>query len=80
MHDIKCMVKNAKPGPKYSWMIGDEEVVGEMRDQEVFVDTSDPSVFTQTLKYKPSLNHANKTLRLVQDFQIFEENIVKLNT
>merc|ERR1712060_546904 len=65
VHDVKCVVKNAKPAPEYSWMIGDEEVVGEVRDQEVFVDTSGLSVFTQTLKYKPSLKHANKTLRCV---------------
>ena len=63
MHDVKCVVKNAKPAPTYAWRIGDDELDGEIKDQEVFVDTSGISVFTQTLKYKPSRHHANKTLR-----------------
>jgi len=65
VHDVKCIVKNAKPAPTYAWRIGDDELVGEIKDQEVFVDTSGISVFTQTLKYKPSRQHANKTLRCV---------------
>ena len=28
-YDVKCVVKNTKPAPKYVWMIDEEEVDGK---------------------------------------------------
>lgn len=67
IYDIKCVVKNAKPAPKYVWKINDEDVTGKTMDEEVFVDQSGVSTFTQIFSYNPKMEHANKTLKcLVQ--------------
>merc|ERR1712147_69295 len=64
-YEVKCVVKNAKPAPKYLWKINDEEVEGKTMDEEVFVDSSGVSSFTQVFSYIPQSAHANKTLKCV---------------
>merc|ERR1712129_319763 len=64
-YDVKCVVKNTKPAPKYVWMIDEEEVDGKTMDEEVFVDPSGLSTFSQVFSYQPKTVHANKTLRCV---------------
>jgi len=65
VYDVKCVVKNAKPAPEYVWMIGEEKLEGKTLNEELFVDPSGLSIFSQILKYKPSREHANKTIRCV---------------
>jgi len=66
-YDIKCVVKNAKPAPQYVWKINDEEIDGKKMDEEVFVDQTGISTFTQMFSYTPMKDHANKTIKcLVQ--------------
>merc|ERR1712173_241108 len=49
----------------YVWMIGEEKLEGKILNEELFVDPSGLSIFSQILKYKPSREHANKTIRCV---------------
>jgi len=67
VYDVKCVVKNAKPAPEYVWMIGEEKLEGKTLNEELFVDPSGLSIFSQILKYKPSREHGNKTIRCVVD-------------
>ena len=60
---MKCVVKNAKPAPIFTWKIDDEKLDGKTLDEEVFVDTSGLSHFSQELSYIPVSGHANKTLK-----------------
>ena len=56
---MKCTAKNSRPAPTFIWSV--DEVTLDHKTENMFDEES--AIFTQTLHFVPTLDHANKTLR-----------------
>ena len=62
---VSCQALEARPKPTFTWLMDGKALAGTTMDEEVMVDTSGLSTFSQHLTYYPAQWHDNKTLACV---------------
>jgi len=71
INQVKCTAKNSRPAPTFHWMV-DEDVL--QYDVENIFD-EEAQIFSQVLKFIPSLSHANKTLSCLVQHPGMDKNV-----
>jgi len=69
---VECIAEEARPPPKFTWFLGEDQLNGEISASTEDKDSGKKN-YIETLKYFPSEKHDGKTLRCQVEHQAYTD-------